>query len=92
MPNNFVHANLETRHYSFDVYAANRQDAEVLLRAAWSKHARQTGAGDFEEFASAVVYTETHLGEALRDHEPMVLASSDISAALKQVRKGVPHG
>lgn len=38
------HATLETRNFSFDVYAHSLVEAQYLMEQAWRKHAKATGA------------------------------------------------
>lgn len=40
----FIHAHVNTGHYTFDAYGSTADEAEALLRAAWVRHVGVTGA------------------------------------------------
>lgn len=61
----------ETRHFTFTVLAANREEGVEKLREAWKTHARQTGAdpGYFDEYADDVNSVPMTVGTVYRDGE-----------------------
>lgn len=68
-----IWAQFETPHFTFDVFAEDKEKALFLLQKAWAYHARKHKADPayLAHYAEDIQYHEVSAGAILQDREPV---------------------
>jgi hypothetical protein len=79
-----IRASFDTPRFSFEAFAASKEEALKLLTLAWAEHAESYMADPnyLEEYIDDVYFTTIRKGLVLRDNDPII----------KPLNQGATHG